>query len=189
MTKDKLYSMRLSEGFAVVVPHLILDEDEGTIVAMQTIGPEQAINANWAAIVNGGAQNYINDVLIKLKGMKSHFRLKGTLPCGWTENWLIHEQASITQMNTGDAVFYVLDEDEGEEVLLDRFFKMLDLSLPIPMLPEWKYTLWYQGQDYDLIKCLDTSHAINLAAWKVKRDVETWQIAISHALDTREVTF
>jgi hypothetical protein len=181
--------MALSEGFRVIVPTLLLDGEEETIVAMQTIGAEQSVNANWAAIVNGGAVNYINSVLTKLSGMKEHTRLKGKLPCGWTENWLLHDQASVINMDTGHHFFYVIDQDEDEESFMARFFTMLDKSLPIPMLPAWKKLLWRGGTDEKLITPLDGAAAINMAGWKVERNVEVWEQIVSTGIKNGALSF
>lgn len=189
-TNINIYTMTLSEGFAVYVPHLVLDKDAMTIVAMQMIGPEQAVNANWAAIVNGGAVNSIYYTTIKLSGMKQHFRIKGTLPCGWTENWIVHNQVSIIKMDVGQDFFYVLNSrDDTKETLISRFFVMLDKSLPTPMVPEWRQYLWDKGIDNNLIAEVDPYNCINLGAWKVERNTERWEQLVSTGLSAGDLSF
>ncbi|KAA3656702.1 MAG: hypothetical protein DWQ04_30305 [Chloroflexi bacterium] len=56
-TNDPPQMLHLADGMTVHAPIITLDDDEETIVALQMIGPEQSVKANWAALMGGGKTN------------------------------------------------------------------------------------------------------------------------------------
>lgn len=122
---------------------LTIDEEEKSLVYLEMVGAKQAVKANWAALVGGGKQHYVDGRTITLDGMKRHVRIQKTLPCGWVDWILLHKQASLKEMNP-DHPFYLLDN--GTQPLPPLFYPILNRCLAVPVLPEWSQYLWVCGR-------------------------------------------
>jgi len=175
--------LTLAKGLRVFAPTIIIDDESETLVALHIYGPPQSVKANWAALMNHGTTSWINRCRITLNGAKSHITLRGSLPCGWSELWLIHKQASFADINpTHDA--YILDD--GRSPVPATFFPMLDKILAAPLLPAWAPYLWVQGRKHQLIRPLGDSN-VGAAGWALIPS-PAWHENISAGLQSGAIT-
>ena len=177
--------IRWAEGLTVYAPKVVPDEDDETLVVLHLVGPAESVKANWAAIMSKDAVRYVNRCKVALRGMHDHIKLEGKLPCGYVEHWLIHKQASLTEMKPDKGVFYLLDYDEPEDKLMPVFYDMLDKALPIPILPEWASTLFGMARD-DKVICHIGDGCFGATAWKVKIDVQYWEEAVKRGIENEQ---
>ncbi len=177
--------LHLADGMIVHAPIITLDDDEETIVALQMIGPEQAVKANWAALMGGGKTNWINATRIK-GGAKSHITLRQMLPCGWLEMWLIHKQASHIEM-TPDTPFYLLDD--GTAVPPPQLLPHARPRHSGALQLNWTTHLWMGGRQSDLIRLVTDQHSRGRAAWRVIPDLDGWSTIISTGLNNGQLIF
>ncbi|MCB8986723.1 MAG: hypothetical protein H6661_03115 [Ardenticatenaceae bacterium] len=176
-----------------------LDEDNQTIVALQILGPEQAVKAAWAKLVTNGKQSaYIDSTPILLDGSKMHITMKAQLPnCGWLEMWLIHKQATHEHVSPGNApYFYVFSPDTGDipedtrkSHLLDSFVTMLDQVIGTPILPNWGTFLLQQGANSRLVSTWKLPRSRNTNAYRIRIVPDKWQQIISSGLKSNQITF
>ncbi len=176
-----------------------LDEDNHTIVALQILGPEQAVKAAWAHLVTNGKQSaHIDAATVTLDGSKMHVMIKSQLPdCGWLEMWLVHKQAMHEHVSPGNApYFYIFSPDTGDipedtrqSHLRDLFATMLDLVIGVPILPEWSNFLLQEGQGRQLISTWKLTPSRNVDAYRIRIKPDTWQKIISDGLKTNQITF
>lgn len=179
-------SLALATGMRVRTPVIVLDDAEETIIALQMLGPEQSVKANWAALMGGGKRHWINACKVKLSGSKSHITLKQSLQCGWTEMWLIHKQASAVEISP-EQPFYVLDD--ATAVPPQNFFLMLDRALELPLQSAWARDLWLIGRQEKLITPATDSSSTGRGAWTVTPAMEPWSDIISTGLKNGRFTF
>jgi hypothetical protein len=177
----------LAKDMAVNNPILLLDETEETIILMQMVGPQQAVKANWAALMGGKKKHRINSVIVKLSGAENHVTLKKTLPCGWLEMWLIHVQASATEMTPGQPFYIIINETTEETAVPPTFFFMLNKSLSIPILPEWERYLWLSGRESRLIQPCKARHCHGSIYWLVIPDHDAWSNVITDGLSNGRI--
>lgn len=179
-------TVSLARGMRVHAPVIVLDDEAETIIALQIIGPEQSVKANWAALMGGGKTNYIRRTRIKLTGSKSHVTLKQSLPCGWQELWLIHKQASAAEMTPGEP-FYVLDD--ATAVPPSTFFPMLDRAIQLPLQAAWARDLWLLGRQARLITPATDSDSVGRGAWTVHPALDAWSEILSDGLHNGRLAF
>lgn len=181
-------SFRLALGIATAVnaPVVVVDEQEQTIVALQLLGPSQAVNANWAALMGGGKSHYILNEYVQLKGMKKHIKLQKMLPeTGWKEMWLLHKQASHNELDAGEAFFYLPDNQERD--IPASFIPMLDKTIPIPLQETWAAYLFYEGLNRDVIKPFYETNCIGWHCYKVFK--QGWEEIISQGIAQGQISF
>ena len=178
------YTLSLAAGLSVYTPVVVVDGE--TLVLLQMLGAPEAVNANWAALVGGGKAHWIKGELIQLGGMKHHIRLKAALPCGWSETWLIHRQASFAEMTPGQP-FYVIDD--GLALPVTKFFWLCDKSFSIPLQATWAEHLWLAGQERGLVTLVNPDSCHGLTAWRVDPDLSAWEEIVSTGLQQRQITF
>lgn len=179
--------------------YFALDEDNHTIVALQILGPEQAVKAAWAKLVTNGKQTaYIDSTPITLDGSKMHVMMKTPLPdCGWLEMWLIHKQAMHEHVSPGNApYFYIFSPDTGDipedtrkSHFLDSFITMLDRVIGTPILPDWATFLLQQGQSKRLVSTWKLPRSRNVDAYRVKISPDKWQQLVTMGLQTNQIAF
>ena len=178
------YTLSLAPGLSVYTPVVVVDGE--TLVLLQMLGAPEAVNANWAALVGGGKSHWIKGQLIQLGGMKDYVRLKASLLCGWSETWLIHRQASLTEMTPGQPGYVV---DDGLSSLVSKFFWLCDKSLSIPLHVDWAEHLWLAGRQRRLVTLVDPEQCHGLAAWRVDPDLNAWEAIVSTGLQQAILTF
>lgn len=187
---DGYQTIRWADGLVVFAPVVVPDDDNETLIMLQTIGPAESVKANWAALMNSGAVRYVNSVRIALTGMKDHVAMEIKLPSGYMESWLIHKQASFTEMSPEKGLFYVTsfsaDSDGPPKAM---FFAMLDKLLAIPMLADWTDYLWKQGEIKSLIAMINPKHCRGSHAWKVLLDYEVWDTVVQGGLQDGHISF
>jgi hypothetical protein len=184
--QDNNKRLTLADKLSVLAPVLTLDDEEKSLVYLEMVGAKQSVKANWAALVGGGKQHYVDGRTIMLDGMKRHVRIQKTLPCGWVDWILLHKQASLKEMNP-DHPFYLLDD--GTQPLPPLFYPMLNRCLAVPVLPDWSTYLWVCGRERELITLLDKGEGQGYAAWKVKPDSESWEQIVSKGLQQQSLRF
>jgi hypothetical protein len=108
------------------------------------------------------------------------------LPCGWHHLVLIHEQASLKEMNP-EQPFYLLDD--GRQPIPPLFYPMLNKALALPLLPEWSDYLWQHGRQQRLITLLDDGKGQGYAAWQVKPAPAVWQEVVQAGLQAKAIAF
>ncbi|MCB8944527.1 MAG: DUF2958 domain-containing protein [Ardenticatenaceae bacterium] len=184
-------TVRWADGLSVYCPVIVPDDDNETVVMMQMIGPAESVKANWAAIMNGGNVRYINGCKVDLTGMKEHVRLEKNLPCGYRELWLIHKQASFTEMTPAAPVFFVTNllAENQTSLPYSDFYRMLDKALSIPLLAEWAEFLWQAGSVERLLWEIPKSHCFGTRAWKVLTDADRWGEIVSNGLANGRIRF
>jgi hypothetical protein len=187
---DDYQDIQWAQGLTVFAPVVVPDKEDHTLIMLQMIGPAESVKANWAALMSSGAVRYVNSCQIALVGMKDHIGLNIKLPCGHMESWLIHKQASFTEMSPEKGLFYVTSfSAEGDGPPKDMFFAMLDKLLAIPMLADWTDYLWREGEIKDLIVMIEPTHCRGSHAWKVKLDYEIWDTIIKGGVSSGQIKF
>lgn len=184
--QDNNKRLTLADKLSVLAPVLTIDDEDKSLVYLEMVGAKQAVKANWAALVGGGKQHYLDGRTIMLDGMKRHVRIQKALPCGWVDWILLHKQASLKEMNP-DQSFYLLDD--GTQPQPPLFYPMLNRCLAVPLLAEWSEYLWVCGRERDLITLLSKGEGQGYAAWKVKPDAESWEQIVSEGLRQQRLAF
>jgi hypothetical protein len=187
---DDYQDIQWAQGLTVFAPVVVPDKEDHTLIMLQMIGPAESVKANWAALMSSGAVRYVNSCQIALAGMMDHIGLNIKLPCGHMESWLIHKQASFTEMSPEKGLFYVTSfSAAGDGPPKDMFFAMLDKLLAIPMLADWTDYLWREGEIKDLIIMIEPTHCRGSHAWKVKLDYEVWDTIIKGGVSSGQIKF
>ncbi len=193
--------LRLAKGQAVYAPTIIVHPQKSTLVALQMFGPEMAVKANWAALVNNNrAYHRLLGSTITMNGSKEHITLKKMLPCGWLEMWLIHQQASYQTLTPADTRIYFLTNAEAAEASTavsphtprpsPHFFLYLNKMLATPLLPTWSDYLWHRGLEHNTIYPIPQPNRNGrFLAYVINTKEQTWQTHIQHGLATRQISF
>lgn len=183
--------LSLAKGLGVLAPTIVLDEHKHTLIYFEMLGSKQAVKANWAALVGSGKSHVIDGHTIQLEGMKHHIKAQATLPCGWSNQILIHKQASLQELNPKEP-FYLLDD--GQQPIPPLFYAMLNKCLALPLLPDWAHYLWQQGRlahghSANLIHLLNNGQGQGYAAWRVTPTLSRWQPLIEAGIKNKEIHF
>ncbi|MCA9995438.1 MAG: hypothetical protein KDE56_06820 [Anaerolineales bacterium] len=194
--------LRLAKGQAVYAPTIIVHPQKSTLVALQMFGPELAVKANWAALMNNNrAYHRLLGSTITMNGSKEHATLKKMLPCGWLEMWLIHQQASYQTLTPADTRIYFLEQQaESTEASTavsspgshapNHFFLFLNKMLATPLLPSWSHYLWHCGRQNNTIHPISPfDRNGRFLAYVINTKEQTWQTHIQHGLATRQISF
>jgi len=183
---DPKKRLTLAKGLSVLVPALVIDDQDDTLVYLEMVGAKESVKANWAAMVGGGKVHWVGRQRIRLDGMKAHVKIQASLPCGWADQILIHKQASLREMNP-EQPFYLLDD--GTRPIPQMFYAMLNKALALPLLESWSGYLWDNGRERNLIFLLDDGEGQGFAAWRVLPEPDMWQEVISNGLRLGQIAF
>jgi hypothetical protein len=175
----------------------------GELVYLTMIGPQVAVRGVWAALMEGryNAIEVAGIVLRRTMDVK-YVKLETALAAVQQRHLvLLHPHAlcrrlgqdrgagndSDKAMNSSQQIqeFYVLARD-ADHPHIDLFFSMLNEVIAVPLLQEWAYWLWEQGQRPRrrgaLIKRLKDCRG--LAAWRVLNDEDAWLRLIQFKIDS-----
>lgn len=184
MTQTSLKTISLASGQPVYAPVAVIDERE--LIALQLLGPEESVKANWAVLMsNRTSYHVIAGNGFSIKGKQNHVVLRKLLPCGWLEMWLLHKQACFPDMSPAAPSCYLLHL-AGK---MPDFYLTLNKALAVPLLPDWRDFLWRRGQATRLVKTLPRTQCRGASATAVVLNQEKWQKLISHGLTTKQIAF
>jgi hypothetical protein len=172
-----------ASGFPVRSPVLV--RDNATLVYMELLGPRQVVHANWAALRNGGRNQWVAGASLSILKSDRMVTLKQSLPIGWDHWCLIHRQTSFEHLIPSEP-FYILDD--GESAVPPAFYPLLSKSLALPLLPEWTEYLWIAGRQRRIITPLD-EHCHGRGAWRVTADEDKWWEIVSSGLAQSQMSF
>ena len=197
MTTPKPQRVYIHSDHITYSTYYVLDEEDDTIVALQMLGPEQAVKAAWAHLVSNGKQSTMIDKFsVTLEGSKMHVMMKAMLPdSNWLEMWLIHKQAIPNQISPSKTCFYLFQPQTGSHTLEQLyhqfqapFLNLLDRVINTPVLPEWAQYLWQAGDNKGLISPPLAAER-NVFAYRIKIDPDAWQEIITNGLRYGHITF
>lgn len=183
--------LTIAKGQSVYAPTLITHPIQRTLVALQMLGPEQAVKANWAALMNNNrASYYLHGSYTVVDGSKEHVTLKKMLPCGWLEMWLIHKQASYQTITpAAKTVYFITTSEQPETAVFHTFYLTLNKLLATPILPAWSQYLWYRGLEYSHITPIPPSDCTGpYTAHVINPREPFWQQRIKEGLANGEIS-
>lgn len=182
MSLNHFDTIALATGQRVYAPVSIIDRNE--LIALQMLGPQESVKANWAALMsNKRSHYYINANGFGIKGKENHLILRKLLPSGWLEMWLIHHQATITHMNPNGR-FYLIEHNGRRP----NFYLYLNKALAAPLLPSWANHLLNAGTHANLITPLPQSYCKGATATAVNPKAKSWHNLIQHGLRTNAIS-
>lgn len=188
---NKRSMLTIAKGQSVYAPTIITHPVTQTLVALQMFGPEQAVKANWAALMqNNRSSHFLLGKYISVEGSKRHLTLKKMLPCGWLEMWLIHKQASYQTVTPADKyLYFIVQSEQPQTAVSATFFLFLNKALATPMLPAWADYLWHRGLEYQYISPIPaTSQAGAYTAYVVNPREVAWQQRVKEGLARGEIS-
>ncbi|MCA9962701.1 MAG: hypothetical protein KC423_00600 [Anaerolineales bacterium] len=183
--------IRLASGQSVYAPTVITHPAANTLVALQMFGPEQAVKANWAALMNNNrSSHFLLGKYITLEGSKHHITLKKMLPCNWLEMWIIHKQASYQTVTPADKhLYFITPTNQPQTAVSHTFYLFLNKALATPLLPAWADYLWFRGLEYlHIVPITVASQNDAHAAYLVNTNENTWRIRIREGLARGEIS-
>lgn len=189
--------LALTKDFSVLSDYSAIDEDNSQLIVLHMFNYEQAVKASWANLATSGkVTNFINNCEVVTNGMKAHKTFKSTLAdSGYFEMWLIHKQAiSQSASPHREPYFYVFVPEQipllqQKKQLHQQFANTLDLTINIPILPEWSWYLWQEGFEIDMIAEMPEENCHNLTAFRIGLDLAKWESIVSSGLKTRQISF
>jgi hypothetical protein len=190
----KPWLIRVGEGFArteVAGANIPLASwcyrttlDDNLIMHLSVIGEAQQARAVWASLMSGSRDR----LMLTRHGQYYHNGTVARRAEGKGKNYTVDwspEPMAISQLHHmsithksneepapgGNGFLHLVGDHISGFPDLDRFFRQIDISLTLPLLPEWAYRLWIEGQNAGLITALDS---FNCKGYWVTTNEKKW---------------
>lgn len=180
--------IELATGFPVDLIGIAIDDSMGQLVYLEVVGAENAVGANWAALMQPKRSFSYKSQSFQVGSADNHRKFATTLPSGFVHMILAHKSASPALITTKTNVGYVVS-DEGDN-LPQEFFGHLNNLIEVPVLPEWSEYLWVVGRLTRMIEYAGNPNKQHgPTTWKIRTgsDQSNWADIISSAVAAKEL--